>query len=64
MKRAGSGAPSANRITLLRDLDGLGVAVTRTTFVDGLNSPFGMGASSAISCNVANTDAVVALFLP
>ena len=58
MKRAGSGAPSANRITLLRDLDGLGVAVTRTTFLDGLNSPFGM-VLVGDQLYVANTDAVV-----
>ena len=30
MKQAGAGAPSANRITLLRDADGDGVAETRT----------------------------------
>lgn len=42
MKRAGSGTPSANRITLLRDADGDGVAETRTVFLDGLESPFGM----------------------
>ena len=30
MKRAGAGVPSANRITLLRDADGDGVAETRT----------------------------------
>ena len=43
MKRAGSGAqPSANRITLLRDADGDGVADQRSTFLSGLNSPVGM----------------------
>jgi glucose/arabinose dehydrogenase len=42
LKRAGAGAPSANRITLLRDTDGDGVAETRTVFLQGLNSPFGM----------------------
>ena len=30
MKRAGAGVPSANRITLLRDADGDGVAEIRT----------------------------------
>ena len=30
MKKAGAGVPSANRITLLRDADGDGVAETRT----------------------------------
>src|SRR5438552_2303669 len=42
MKKAGAGTPSANRITLLRDADGDGVAETRTVFLEGLNSPFGM----------------------
>ena len=35
MKRAGAGVPSANRITLLRDADGDGVAETRTVFLAG-----------------------------
>jgi glucose/arabinose dehydrogenase len=39
MKRAGAGVPSANRISLLRDADGDGVAETRTVFLRGLNSP-------------------------
>lgn len=34
--------PSANRITLLRDADGDGVAEVRSPFLIGLNSPFGM----------------------
>ncbi|RON06300.1 sorbosone dehydrogenase family protein [Pseudomonas brassicacearum] len=42
MGRAGAGVPSANRITLLRDKDHNGVAETRTTFIENLNSPFGM----------------------
>ncbi|HUW80940.1 MAG TPA: sorbosone dehydrogenase family protein [Acidocella sp.] len=42
MKRAGAGVPSANRITLLRDANGDGIAETRTIFLQGLNSPFGM----------------------
>lgn len=42
MARAGAGVPSANRISLLRDADGDGVAETRTVFLDNLNSPFGM----------------------
>ena len=42
MKRAGAGVPSANRITLLRDSDGDGVADVRSVLLDGLNSPFGM----------------------
>ena len=34
-KQAGAGVPSANRITLLRDADGDGVAETRTVFLEG-----------------------------
>jgi len=58
MKRAGAGVPSANRITLLRDTDGDGVAETRTVFLQGLNSPFGM-ALIGNNFYVANTDGVV-----
>ena len=58
MKRAGAGVPSANRITLLRDEDGDGVAEVRTQFLTGLNSPFGM-ALVGNNLYVANTDAVV-----
>jgi glucose/arabinose dehydrogenase len=39
---AGAATPSANRITLLRDSDGDGTADTRSVFISGLNSPFGM----------------------
>jgi glucose/arabinose dehydrogenase len=41
-KKAGAAVPSANRITLLRDADGDGVAETRTAFLQNLFSPFGM----------------------
>ncbi|SDC03863.1 Glucose/arabinose dehydrogenase, beta-propeller fold [Paracidovorax valerianellae] len=58
MGRAGSGAPSADRITLLRDTDGDGVAETRSVFLQGLHSPFGM-ALVGNDFYVANTDAVV-----
>jgi len=58
MKKAGSGAPSANRITLLRDADGDGVAETRSVFIEGLNSPFGM-ALVGNDFYVANTDSVM-----
>ena len=58
MKRAGATVPSANRITLLRDADGDGVAEFRTTFLEGLNSPFGM-ALVGDNFYVANADAVV-----
>jgi glucose/arabinose dehydrogenase len=58
MKKAGAATPSANRITLLRDADGDGVAETRTVFLKNLNSPFGM-ALVRDQLYVANTDAVV-----
>ena len=56
--KAGAGAPSANRITLLRDTNGDGVADARTVFLGGLNSPSGM-ALVGDSLYVANTDALV-----
>ena len=58
MKRAGSGVPSANRITLLRDANGDGIAETRTVFLRGLNSPFGMTLVGN-DLYVANTDSLV-----
>jgi glucose/arabinose dehydrogenase len=58
MKRVGGGTPSANRITLLRDADGDGVAETRTVFLAGLNSPFGMALVGG-DLYVANTDSVM-----
>ncbi|MGY8524795.1 PQQ-dependent sugar dehydrogenase [Paracidovorax citrulli] len=42
MKRAGARTPSANRITLLRDTNGDGVADHRSVFLENLYSPFGM----------------------
>ncbi len=57
-KWAGAGVPSANRITLLRDADGDGVAETRTVFLKDLNSPFGM-ALIGHDLYVANTDAIL-----
>ena len=59
MKRAGAATPSANRITLLRDADGDGVAEKRTVFLENLNSPFGM-ALVGDALYVANADSVVA----
>jgi glucose/arabinose dehydrogenase len=56
--RAGAGVPSANRITLLRDTDGDGVAETRSIFLSGLNSPFGMVLVGE-DFYVANTDAIM-----
>ena len=58
MKRAGAGVPSADRISLLRDTDGDGVAETKTVFLDGLHSPFGM-ALIGDDFYVANTDAII-----
>jgi len=56
--RAGAGTPSANRIVLLRDADGDGVAETKTVFIANLHSPFGM-ALVGTDLYVANTDAVL-----
>ena len=58
MKAAGAVTVSANRITLLRDSDGDGVAETRSVLREGLNSPFGM-ALVGDRLYVANSDAVV-----
>ena len=58
MSRAGAKAPSANRITLLRDRDGDGKAEVRTVFLQNLMSPFGM-ALIGNDFYVANADAVV-----
>ena len=58
MSRAGAGVPSANRISLLRDVDGDGVAEMRTTFLQNLNSPFGM-ALVGNNLYVADTDKIL-----
>lgn len=57
-RQAGADAPSANRITLLRDADGDGVAETRTTFLTGLNSPYGMALIGG-ELYIGDTDALV-----
>ena len=64
MAYAGAATPSANRITLLRDADGDGVAETREVFLDKLVSPFGMalvagkdGRSGTLY--IADTDALL-----
>ncbi len=57
LKRAGAAVPSANRITLLRDADGDGVAETRSVLLSGLASPFGM-ALVGERLYVANADAL------
>lgn len=59
MKRAAAVGVSPNRITLLRDADGDGVAEIREVFLDGLNQPFGM-ALLGDTFYVGNTDGVVA----
>ncbi len=56
--RAGADTPSANRITLLRDSDGDGEVDLRSTFLKGLNSPFGM-AVIGDKFYVADTDALL-----
>lgn len=58
MKKAGSKTPSANRITLLRDKDGDGVAETKSVFLENLTSPFGM-ALVGNQLYIANADAIV-----
>jgi len=57
-KRAGAGVPSADRVTLLRDADGDGVAETRSVLLDHLHSPFGM-ALVGDALYVADTDALM-----
>jgi len=59
MKRAAAVGESPNRITLLRDADGDGVAETREVFLAGLNQPFGM-AQLGDTLYVGNTDGVMA----
>ena len=59
MQRAAATGFSANRITLLRDTNGDGVAETQEVFMEGLNQPFGM-ALLGDTFYVGNTDGVVA----
>ncbi len=59
MRRANAMGVSANRITLLRDADGDGVAESREVFLDGLSQPFGM-ALLGETFYVGNTDGLVA----
>jgi glucose/arabinose dehydrogenase len=58
MSRAGAGVPSADRVTLLRDVDGDGLADVRSVLLEGLRSPFGMALVGS-DLYVANTDAIV-----
>ncbi|MGF6305876.1 glucose/arabinose dehydrogenase [Bradyrhizobium sp. i1.8.4] len=59
MRRAAALGVSANRITLLRDRDGDGVAESRGAFMEGLSQPFGM-VLIGDTFYVGNTDGVVA----
>ncbi|HSW03188.1 PQQ-dependent sugar dehydrogenase [Aquabacterium sp.] len=58
MAKAGAAVSSANRITLLRDADGDGVAESRSVFIANLHSPFGM-VLVGNDFYVANADAVL-----
>jgi glucose/arabinose dehydrogenase len=58
MRRAGAAVPSADRISLLRDADGDGIAESRFVLLEGLHSPFGMAVRGE-ELFVANTDAVL-----
>jgi glucose/arabinose dehydrogenase len=57
MAKAGAGVPSPNKILLLRDANGDGVAETRSVLLQGLNSPFGMQLIGE-RLYVANSDAI------
>jgi hypothetical protein len=59
MRRAAAMGASANRITLLRDKDGDGIAEAREVFLEGQNQPFGM-ALAGDTFYVGNTDGIVA----
>jgi glucose/arabinose dehydrogenase len=60
MKLVGAGVKSADRLTLLRDADGDGVAETKSVFLSGLKSPLGMALVNG-RLYIANTDAVVSV---
>src|SRR5436190_2254569 len=57
-KKAGAAVPSANRITILRDRDGDGIAETRSVLLHDLYSPFGI-ALVGNSLYVANSNAIM-----
>jgi glucose/arabinose dehydrogenase len=59
MKRASAMGVSANRITLLRDADGDGIAEIQEIFMEGLNQPFGM-CLLGDTFYVGNTDGIMA----
>jgi glucose/arabinose dehydrogenase len=58
LAKGGGAVPSANRIILLRDTNGDGVADTRSIFLANLYSPFGMTLVGD-TLYVANSDAIV-----
>ena len=58
-KKAGASVPSPDKIILLRDADGDGVAETKSVLLDSLYSPFGM-ALVHDTLYIANSDALVA----
>lgn len=58
LTKAGAIGKSANRISLLRDTDGDGVADVKSTFLANLHSPFGM-ALIGNTFYVANADSIV-----
>jgi glucose/arabinose dehydrogenase len=58
MARAAATGRSPNRITLLRDADGDGVAEFQTPFLEGLSQPFGMALLDG-QFYVGNTDGLV-----
>ncbi|QGM98624.1 PQQ-dependent sugar dehydrogenase [Methylocystis parvus] len=58
MREAGSHKGSADRISILRDADGDGVAETRAVLIEKLTSPFGM-ALIGDKLYVANADALM-----
>ena len=58
MKKGGAGAPSPNRIRLLRDANQDGVAEAQTVLIGGLNSPTGMALMGGY-LYIADTDALL-----
>jgi glucose/arabinose dehydrogenase len=59
-QKAGAAVPSANRIMLLRDANGDGVAEFRSILIANLTSPFGM-ALVGPRLYIANADAIVSV---
>ena len=59
MARVKAFGDSADRVTLLRDADGDGVAETSTVFVENQNQPFGMALVDG-TFYLGNTDGIVA----